>query len=136
MIDGQLYTEKVKEYYSFLINEFRFSLIIETVNGNAFYDVQYGDKTKAISISYENIEDYFQVIIFKLQNGQMPNYDDKANTLHLNMLNAMILPQTRGNEIELNSIRFDSFHANNNIERKLLKAAKELRLCLMHFNEI
>jgi hypothetical protein len=136
MIDGKLYVQKVKEYYSFLINEFRLSIINETVNGSAFYDVHYGDQTKAISISYENIEDYFQVTIFKLQNGQMPDYDDKTKTLHLNTLNAIILSQTDRNEIELNSTQFDKFQANNDIERKLLKSANELRLCLKHFNEI
>ena len=136
MIDGKLYIEKVKEYYSFLINEFSLSFINETINGNAFYDVHFGDQTKAISISYENIEDYFQVIISKLQNGQMPDYDDKTKTLHLNTLNAIILSQTDRNEIELNSTQFDKFQANNDIERKLLKSAKELRLCLKHFNEI
>ena len=68
MIDGKEYIETVKEYYSFLTTEFNLPIVNEKVRGNAFYDVQYGDKTKIVSINYENIEDYFQVIIFKLQN--------------------------------------------------------------------
>jgi|GEM_PF-3124598 len=33
------------------------------------------------------IEDCLKVIIFMLQNEDLPNYDDKVKTLHLNKLN-------------------------------------------------
>jgi hypothetical protein len=136
MIDGKEYIETVKEYYSFLTTEFNLPIVNEKVRGNAFYDVQYGDKIKIVSINYENIEDYFQVIIFKLQNGQMPDYDDKTRTLHLNKLNAAVLSKVDKNEISLNNEYFTKFQTENEIKRKLLKAAKELRLCLKHFNTL
>ena len=136
MIGGKEYMEKVKEYYSFLSTEFNLAIVNEKIRGNAFYDVQYGDKTKTVSINYENIEDCFQVIIFKLQNGQMPDYDDKTNTLHLNKLNAAVLSKVDKNESNLNNEYFTKFQAKDEIEKKLLKAAKELRLCLKHFNAL
>src|SRR4051812_39520570 len=106
MIDGKEYIEIVTEYYHFLTIEFNLQIINKKIRGNAFYDVQYGDKTKIVSINYENIEDYFQVIIFKLQNGQMPDYDDKSKTLHLNKCNADVLSKIDRNEINLNNEYF------------------------------
>lgn len=132
MIDGKQYIETVEEYFSFLVKEFNLSIVNRKIRGNAFYDVQYGDVKKTISISYENIEDYFQVIIFILQNGQLPDYDDKTKTIHLDKLNNTIFSTVDNNEIILNSIFFEKFQANNKIERLLLKSAKELRLCLRY----
>lgn len=136
MIDAKQYIEIVKEYYSFLNIEFNMPVSNEKVLGNAFYDVQYSDITKIISINYENIEDYFQVTIFKLQNGKMPDYDDKTKTLHLNNLNAVVISKVDKNEINLNNEYFAKFNAKDELERKLLKSARELRICLKHLKEL
>lgn len=133
MIDGTKYIEVVKLFFSFLITEFGFRLSKETENGNAFYDVEYSDATRVVSISYENIEDYLQVIVFKSKNGKLPDYDDKTHTLHLKELNQRILFRIDKNEIKRNSEVFDKFDANDDLERKLLKSAKELRVALKHW---
>ena len=78
MIEDLEFIEKVKLYYSFLITEFDYSLVNEVVNGNAFYDVEFRCKDKVISISYENIEDHLEVILFLLQNGEIPDFEDKT----------------------------------------------------------
>ncbi len=136
MIDGTKYIEIVKLFFSFLIIEFGFRLSKETENGNAFYDVEYSDIGRVVSISYENIEDYLQVIVFKLKNGKLPDYDDKTHTLHLNELNKRVLSKIDKNEIKKNNEEFDKFDANDEIERKLLKSAKELKLVLKHWNKV
>ncbi len=136
MIDGKQYIETVKLYFSFLINEFDFIQTNEIENGNAFYDVEYKNSERAISVSYENIEDYLQVIVFKLKNGKLPDYDDKSHTLHLDYLNKTIMPLISKSEINSNNKFFEKFEPNSNIEKKLLKTAKELRLCLKHYNLI
>lgn len=136
MIEEFEYIQKVKLYYSFLESEFGFSKIIETINGNAFYDVEYKGKEMIISISYENIEDHLEVIVFILQNGEMPHYDDKTKTLHLKHLNRLLMVKTSKEEINLNAKYFAKYNAKNELERKLLKEAKELRLCLKHLNEL
>ncbi len=135
MIEAKKYIETVKDYYSFLITECDLLIINEKIRGNAFYDIQYGDKTKIISISYENIEDYFQVIIFKLQNGEIPDYDDETKTLHLNKLNEAILSKIDKNEFYLNNVYFSKFHSREKLQKKILKSAKELRLFLKHYSE-
>ncbi len=136
MIDGTKYIEIVKLFFSFMITEFGFRLSKETENGNAFYDVEYSDSGRVVSISYENIEDYLQVIVFKLKDGELPDYDDKTHTLHLNELNKMILFGIDKNEIKKNNEDFDKFDADDELERKLLKSAKELRLALKHWNKV
>ena len=136
MIEGEKYTKVVKEYFDYLIKEFGFKISNEKIMCNAFYDLQYSDGIRIVSISYENIEDYLLVIVFMLQNGELPNYDDKTKTLHLNRLNAQVLSKVDKNEIILNNGCFAKFEAKNELEKKLLKGAKELRLCLKHFEEV
>jgi len=134
MIKGLQFIEKAKEFYSFLDSEFKMQVVNETIRESIFYDLQYGNEGKIISISYENLEDYFQVIVFILLNGQLPDYDDKTRTLHLNILNSNILPIINIEEIESNNMYFINFKATSEVEKKLLKSAKELRLCLKHMN--
>jgi len=133
MIEGKKYVEVAKEYFGYLISEFGFKISNEKIRGNAFYDLQYTDKISVVSISYENIEDYFQVIVFILQNGELPDYDDKTKTLHLNKLNAEVLPRIDISEISLNNDCFSKFNPQEELERKMLKSARDLRLCLKHF---
>src|SRR5579863_9690945 len=130
MIQGIQYIEAVKSYYSFLIHEFNFDIITEKVRGNTFYEVEYGNTQRIISISYENIEDYFRVILFILENGERPDYDDKTRTLHLNTLNNSILKNVEKDAFILNEKYFSNYKAESKIEAKLLKEAKELRLYL------
>jgi len=136
MIDGNKYIEIVRIYFHFLITEFGFKVSEEIINGNFFYRLRYINKIKAVTISYENIEDYLSVFISILQNGELPDYDDKTKTLHLNRINAQILSRIDKNEISLNNEYFDKFNPKDELERKLLKSAKELRLCLKHYDEI
>jgi sensor histidine kinase YesM len=136
MIEGNECIKIVESYFKFLVAEFDFKVSDEKVRGNAFYDVQYRDQTRIVSISYENIEGYFLVTIFMLQNGELPDYDDKSKTLHLNKINGIILSKVAAGEIDLNNGFFLNFVAKSELERKLLKSAKELRLCLKHFDKL
>lgn len=132
MIDGKEFIEKVKLYYSFLEKEFDFSIVNQTINGNVFYDLEYKAKEKVISISYENMENYLKVIIFILENGNMPNYDDTTKALHLQELNGLVLSKIDRKEIDLNNKYFAKYVTNSEFEYKLLKESKELRICLKY----
>ena len=138
MIEGKEYIEAVKLFYSFLETEFGFSKVNETINGNAFYDVEFKDREKVGSVSYENIENHLEVIVFMLENGKLPDYDydDKTKTLHLKQLNKLMMTKASKEDVNLNAEYFVKCTPKNEIERKLLKEAKELRLCLKYFNEI
>ena len=133
MIEGKEYTKSVKLFYSFLETEFGFNEVSETIHGNAFYDVEFKDRERCVSVSYENIEGHLDVIVFMLQNGELPNYDDNTKTLHLKQLNRLVMAKASKEEINLNAEYFAEYNAKNELERKLLRAAKELRLCLKQF---
>ena len=135
MIEGKEYTEAVNLFYSFLETEFGFNIVNETINGNAFYDVEFKDREKVVSVSYENIEDHLEVIVFILQNGILPDYENKTKTLHLKQLNKLVMAKASKEEINLNAEYFADYNPRKEIEQKLLKGAKELRLCLKHFNK-
>ena len=136
MIEEKTYIKAVELYYSFLETEFGFIRVNVTVVGNAFYDIEYRDKEMLVSISYENMEDHLEVIVFLLQNGKMPTYNDKTKTLHLKHLNNLVLAKVKNEEIELNAKYFAKYKPQNVIEKKLLKEAKKLRICLKYFNYI
>jgi hypothetical protein len=132
MIEGKKYIEIVKQFYSFLETEFGFKKENETINGNVLYDVEFKNKETVVSISYENIEDHLDVIVFILQDGEMPDYDNKIKTLHLKQLNKFIMKRINKNDIRLNTEYFTKYNAKNEIEQRILKGAKELRLYLKY----
>ena len=135
MVKGTEYLEVVGSFYSFLESEFGLRKVNETIRGNVFYDVEYRDAKRAISISYENIEDHLEIVLFKLSDGKMPDYDDKSQTLHLNQLNKLLMKRIDITEIGSNMQYFSKYNAKNSLERKLLKGAKELRLCLKNVDQ-
>jgi hypothetical protein len=48
-----------------------------------------------------------------LQNGKLPNYDDKTKTLHLNKLTDSILSKVEKSEILTNNEYFSKFHVED-----------------------
>ena len=132
MIEANRYIEIVKEYFHYLETEFGFKCFKEKIKGNAFYNIEFRDETRIVSISYENIEDYFQVIIYKLYNGELPDFDDRRSTLHLKSLLESVFSNITKAEIDANNKHFENYRAKDSIERKILKSAKELRLCLLY----
>ena len=38
------------------------------------------------------IEDYLQIIVYFLENGELPAYDDEKRTLHLGQISSVIFP--------------------------------------------
>jgi len=134
MIRGIKFIELVKKYYRFLVDEMKYIELDVTNREGLFYDVEYGKNDIIISISYENREDYLQVILFKLKDGKRPDYDDKQSTIHLDKLRHTLLKTLSNSDFKENDSYFASITTSSNFERKLLKLAKELRLCLKHTN--
>jgi hypothetical protein len=137
MVEGTEYVQAVRIIFSFLSEEYGITDTSEKIRGNVFYDVQYRTPLKVISISYENIEDYLQVIVFKLKSGKLPDYDDKTHTLHLNVLNKIAFSKANKANIEQNNQYFNNhIKADTTLERKLLKSAKDLRLAMQLVEDV
>lgn len=136
MVEGTEYVQSVRNVFSFLSEEYGITDTSEEIGGNVFYDVQYKTPSKVISISYENIEDYLQVIVFKMENGKLPDYDDKKNTLHLSALNKIAFSNVCNADIERNNQYFSHIKAETTFERKLVKLAKDLRLAMQFVDDV
>jgi hypothetical protein len=136
MIDSKKYKKHVMNSFSFLETEFKMNFGGETIHGNAYFDIRYKDKEKVISISLEPIENYFQVILYKLDNGKLPNYDDKTKTIHLDKLNKGILTKLDKKEFDENNKFFKDIELKSETEKLILKSAKDLRLCIKHYNSL
>jgi hypothetical protein len=134
MIDGDQFFETVKTYFSFLSIEFGLRILKEEVRRNAFYDVQYERDSVVVSTSYENVEDYLQVIVFELEDGHFPNCDDKTRTHHLNQLTDELLTRIPNEEFQRNSDSFLGLEPDQGIDRRLLSKANALRPCLTNWD--
>jgi len=134
MIQADRFIDAVDRTFSFLTKDYNMKKGEAKILGNTFYDVSYQDSTKVISISLETIEDIFLVIVFKLENGKLPEYDDKSRTIHLNRMTADILPTMDKDDFAANNRFFQDIQPTDKIEQLILKSAKELRLCLKHYN--
>ncbi|MDR0938375.1 MAG: hypothetical protein LBN29_03320 [Mediterranea sp.] len=132
MIEEQEYIETIETFFSFLIDEFGYVKSSVKIRGNAFYDVQYSNDIRSISISYENIGDYFQVIVYTLRNGEMPNYDDDENILYLKDHNRSIWETMSKESVKVIAEKFAQYHTYNPFKRAVLKQAKDLYAYLMN----
>jgi len=136
MISPEDFLLFVKSSFSFLIAEFQFEFWNETINGTAYYDVKYRDKNNVISISIESSPNYYQVMLFKLEDGQLPDYDDKRKSIHLNELNDGILHELTKEEFKKNNEYFAQIDSKDETQRMILKSAKDLRLCLLYSDDL
>lgn len=91
MISGDEFIRFAKNCFRFLIDELGYVELSVTNRTGIFYDVEYKKDDMVISISYENRENYLQVLLLKLQKGIKPDYDDKKHTIHLERLNSQVL---------------------------------------------
>ena len=134
MIQADRFIEVVDRTFSFLVTDYKMAQDGAKISGNVFYDICYRDTVKVISISLETIEDIFQVILFRLDDGKLPDYDDKSRTIHLNRMTTDILPTVDKPEFAANNRFFQDIQPADKTEELILKSAKELRLCLRYYN--
>jgi len=136
MIEPQLYLKTVETYFEFLVDEFEFVLSEERLRGNVFYDVRYLRIDRLVSISYENVEDYLVVAILLLDDGRVPRFDDLNKVFYLEKMTTILFPQLGAEKIETNANHFANLTPLSSIEKRLLKSARELRLCIRYFERI
>lgn len=133
MLSRIQYNEAVKKYFSFLEQEWGYWETPINVKSTLLYDFQYTNIKEIVSISYEIQGDGVKVIIFKLIDGHMPEYDDKRYTVHLEQLIKDISKDKLERNIIQNKNYFNRFdNPTDNLEKEIYKRAKQLRLCLKY----
>ncbi|MFT3796477.1 hypothetical protein [Flavobacterium sp.] len=132
IISEEKYMDFVQRTFLFLTEEFNYSVGNKKANGNIFYDINFEKEDSVISISLETLQDYLLVILFKLENGQLPRYDDKAKTIHLNRFTETVIKNNPDIDFLENNLHFKEISPSTEIEKLILKNAKELRICLKY----
>lgn len=131
MILREQYNQVIKEYFSFLKDEFNYYLLPIKVNNTILYNLEYTNQKTLISISYEIMGEGINVIIFELVNGKKSDYDDYEKTFHLNQLSKQISQKSYLNKIKENNIFFEKYDRPiGEVENEALKKARLLRLVL------
>ncbi len=95
-----------------------------------FYRASFTGPAHAVSVSYEPGDETLFVMVFSREHGTLSEIDDRAKTPRLGDLNSRYMPTVMNEERAENEAVFRSVMANDQEERLLLKAAKELRLVL------
>lgn len=132
MISREQYYQTIIDYFSFLVNDYNYKISSTNQSNSLLYDVEYSNGEGVISISFEVIGENVNVVIFSLINGKKSNYDDAMNTFHLNKLLKGISKEKMKNNINLNISYFKNCkNATSDVEKMVLKKAKELRLYLL-----
>lgn len=128
-MNGQDFLRVAKEAFAPFLEGLGFVMDEPSISGR-FYRLSFTGSDHAVSVSYEPGDDALFVIVFNRKNGELSDIDDRAETPRLADLNSRYMPTiTNDQRIENESV-FESIVVHDKEERRLLKAAKELRLVL------
>lgn len=105
-------------------------LMDEPAISGRFYRVSFNGSAHAVSVSYEPGDDALFVMVFSRKNGELSDIDDRTKTPRLADLNSRYMAAITNEERTANESVFESVVVNDEEERLLVKAAKELRLVL------
>jgi hypothetical protein len=83
-----------------------------------------------VSVSYEPGDEVLFVMVFKRENGELSDIDDRSNTPRLSDLNMRYMHTVTKEERLENEVSFRAIEPRDNEEKSVLKAARELRLVL------
>jgi len=83
------FIEYVKKEFNFLITEFDFKIEKE-IKDQLVYGVLYKNTSKAIQVYYEVLDQLSFVMIFRLNNGELPAWDDTANAVPLHKISDFV----------------------------------------------
>lgn len=123
MIERNENTKVVKLFYFVLGIKFSLRRLSETMNGYAFYDIEFNNWVKVDSYSFAILKIPFEYIAVWLQNQQLHDYDYKRRLQYLKQLNKCL----RNTEIEEGFLILHSYCPMNVIKRGFLKETKYLR---------
>lgn len=95
------------------------------------YSVDFDALNRRVSIAYEPGDDYLTIYVFAKKGGALSDIDDRAQTLTLAALNERFAAAVSPAERIANQRFFSWFTPESVLEKRLLKAAKDLRLGLI-----
>jgi hypothetical protein len=128
-MNGQDFIRITHEAFEPFLSKLGFAMDEPSISGR-YYRVSFTAPQSAVSVSYEPGDDALFVMVFGRKNGQLSDIDNRKETPRLSDLNRRYMTTVTQAERVANDKAFESVMVNDNEERQLLKAAKELRLVL------
>lgn len=135
MLTGNEFINVAKHSFSFLKSEFGMETEKIIIRSNVFYAIRYSNSFILISISYENIDDYFNIQLIKKIYGKISHYDDLNNSMNLTSLNRLIMEKIKNDELVENQKKI-ILHTTDNFEKRILRDAIKLQFCLRNIDLI
>jgi len=83
------FIEYVKKEFGFLILEFNFKMEKE-IKDQLAYGVLFKSKTRAVQVYHEVLDQFSSVMIFRLRDGRLPDWDDTENSVPLHKISDFI----------------------------------------------
>jgi hypothetical protein len=128
-MNGQDFLRITDEAFGPFLKGLGFVIEEPSISGR-FYRVGFTSPAHTVSVSYEPGDDALFVMVFSREKGELSEIDDRTKTPRLSDLNSRYMGTVTNEERTENEAIFESVVANDQEERLLLKAAKELRLVL------
>jgi hypothetical protein len=128
-MNGQDFLRITNEAFVPFIKGLGFAMEEPSASGR-FYRVTFTGSDHVVSVTYEPGDHALFVRVFSRKNGELSDIDDRRETPRLTDLNSRHTASITAEERAENERYFECVAANDEEERLLLKAAKELRLVL------
>jgi hypothetical protein len=128
-MNGQDFLRIANDAFAPFLKELGFSMDNSLISGR-FYRVSFSSSVHTVWVSYEPGDNTLFVMVSNRQNDKLSDLDDRTKTPRLADLNSRYMQQVTKEERSANEAIFESIVTQDEEERLLLKAAKELRLVL------
>jgi len=128
-MDGQRFVRIIAEAFVPFLERLGFLGNEPEISGR-LYDARFTGLHHEVSVSYEPGDDVFLVLIFGRRNGRLSDVDDRSNTRRLADLNRRYMHLVTPDDRKKNEREFEGIVTRDDVERQLLKYAKELHLVL------
>lgn len=120
------FIEYVKKEFSFLVSEFGFKVEKE-IKDELVYGVLYKNASRAIQVYYEVLDQFSSVMIFRLKNGELPEWDDLKNSVPLHKISDFVHTAYQVDQSTSPYAFSKEFYNKNPVLKELNKRARSLK---------
>jgi hypothetical protein len=131
-MNGQDFVRIINEAFAPFLSAAGFSMPSTAISGR-LYRASFIGAENMVSVSFEPGDDSLFVVVFSRERGEWSNMDDRETSPRLSDLNTSYMGMVGTEERADNESYFKLVRTNDDVERSLLKAAKELRLVLPRY---
>jgi hypothetical protein len=131
-MNGISFSALLRSAFQPFLNELGFVMEAPLISGR-YYRSSFIGERNVVSVSYEPGDEAVIVAVFSKCGSEVSDFDDRSKTLLLSDLNRRYQSQVTESERLQNDLAFQCILVEDQAERVLLKAAKELRLLLPRY---